>query len=875
MFLINKILRRNLNRLLILICVAIWGASHAQLTDTFSDGEYTTNPNWTPDDPSNWVIDNGMLRSNSSVASSSFWISTPSARATGAQWDFFINLQFNTSSANYVDVYLVSTNQNLNAPGNSGYFVRIGGTPDEISLYRIIAGTATILINGTDGVTNSSNNVLRIRVIRDATGRWTLSYNATGSGNVYHDEPSVVDNTVTTSSYFGIRVVQSTSTFFNRHYFDDFYAGNIIPDTQPPQILSVTALSSTQAQVAFNERLEPASAQHVTHYQVNQGVGQPSLANLLGDERTVVLTFINPFPNGPTCQLTVSGVTDLAGNATVSATRDFFYFQPSTVNYKDVIFTELFPDPTPAIGLPEAEFAELFNRSANPVSLAGWKLSDPSSTATLPAYILLPGNYVIITTNAAASMFSSYAVLGVSGFPTLNNSGDQLRLRDPTDQLIDEVIYTDGWYKDDDKRQGGWTLELIDLQNICGEEENWVASEDPAGGTPGKVNSVNANKPDLTGPKLISAIPVTPTQVKLRFNEKLYAELPLPADFLITPPIAVTSVSFASATMRDLLLDINSAVQPQQNYTITALQVRDCSGNIIHENFSTVSFGLPEPALALDVVINELLFNPKPFGVDFIELINRSQKYLNLKNWSIGNFENGTAINLKLITSDDFLLPPGGIAAFTPDPFTILSHYPKAQQGNIIRVNALPAFPDAEGTSCVVTEAGIVLDNFRYTRDNHSVFLRDKEGVSLERIHPGQPSNNPNNWKSAASTAGFATPGLPNSNALATQLIAGHVKIEPEIFIPLYGQPDFTEIRYSFDQGGWVANIKILDQQGREIKRLANNETLSTEGYFRWDGDRDDGTKARPGYYVVWFEAFDTNGTVETFRKRVVVAARY
>ena len=64
------------------------------------------------------------------------------------------------------------------------------------------------------------------------------------------------------------------------------------------------------------------------------------------------------------------------------------------------------------------------------------------------------------------------------------------------------------------------------------------------------------------------------------------------------------------------------------------------------------------------------------------------------------------------------------------------------------------------------------------------------------------------------------------------------------------------------------------DQQGRLIKTVANNETLAFEGFFRWDGEQDDGTKSRVGYYVVWFEVFDNTGNIQTFRKRVVVAAR-
>ena len=123
----------------------------AQVSENFSDGDLTNSPVWTPDQAGNWTVVNGQLRSNSTLANSTFLITTPSAKALNAQWEFWINLQFNTSSANYVDVFLISEQSNLVSASNNGYFVRIGGTPDEISLYKISAGVATLLINGVDG----------------------------------------------------------------------------------------------------------------------------------------------------------------------------------------------------------------------------------------------------------------------------------------------------------------------------------------------------------------------------------------------------------------------------------------------------------------------------------------------------------------------------------------------------------------------------------------------------------------------------------------------------------------------------------------------------------------------------------------------------
>jgi hypothetical protein len=188
----------------------------------------------------------------------------------------------------------------------------------------------------------------------------------------------------------------------------------------------------------------------------------------------------------------------------------------------------------------------------------------------------------------------------------------------------------------------------------------------------------------------------------------------------------------------------------------------------------------------------------------------------------------------------------------------------------------MPRLNDDKGSVVVIDDQGNIIDHFQYAENLHSVFINDEEGVSLERIALDRPTNESQNWKSASSMAGFATPGYPNSNAIAElSLNEETIKIEPEVFIPLVGQPEFAMIRYKFDKGGYVANVKIFDDQGHLIKRLASNEVLSTEGALRWDGDRDNGNPARIGSYMVWFEVFDNNGEVKTLLKRIAIATRF
>ncbi len=621
-----------------------------------------------------------------------------------------------------------------------------------------------------------------------------------------------------------------------------------------------------------NLTLEATSAQAITHYAASNGLGNPASAILQPDGKTVLLTFVQNFQSGVTTQLTVSNVTDVSGNGITESTAPFTFYFFAPVSAKDIILTEIFADPTPQVGLPDAEFVELYNRSAGPIDLAGWRFTDGSSTATLPSRILLPNQYLIVTSAANASLYNSFGnTLGTANFPTINNAGEALMLRAPNNQLIDSVNFNLSWYADEDKQAGGWTLELIDVNNPCGEETNWTASEATSGGTPGAVNSVNTNKPDLTGPRLLAVAVVTDSKLLLTFDEKLEKPIAIQS-FAIAPAVAITSAQNVSPSLRQVKLSLATNLQPKQLYTLSVIGLRDCAGNEIQETHKQKTFALPEAAEPGDVLLNEILFNPRPGGVDFVELVNVSNKYITLKNWSLANFENDAVSNARVITTQEVILSPGNFVVVTADGALLKNQYPLSVDANFL-VAATPSMNDDAGSIALISDAGLNLDSFSYEDDFHTPILKDKEGVSLERISTSVSTMNRNNWKSASSAAGFATPGYLNSNSKPdANLQEDQISIEPEIFSPDRPGQDFAQIQYKFEQTGWVANVKIADQQGRVLKELANNETLGYEGFFRWDGDRADGSKVRVGYYFVLFEVFQLDGQVKTFRKRVVVA---
>jgi hypothetical protein len=303
------------------------------------------------------------LRSNSSVASSSFYLSTPSSLASGAQWEFYVKLAFNTSGTNYVDIFLTSETENLKNTQN-GYFVRIGGTRDEISLYKKIAGVTTLIINGTDGVTNRSSNTLKIKVARSADYEWTLERDIAGTGTSYITEGTVTDNAYTASSFFGILVQQSTSSFFNKHFFDDFIIAPI--DVTPPTVTTVKVLSANSLEVTFSEPVSASSAQDAMNYLVNHNIGQPTSAmlatSLSANSTKVVLNFPAEFVSSLLYSLTITNVEDLNRNlVTEPEVHTFTYIAPFTPGFRDIVINEIMADPSPTVDLPDAEFIELYN----------------------------------------------------------------------------------------------------------------------------------------------------------------------------------------------------------------------------------------------------------------------------------------------------------------------------------------------------------------------------------------------------------------------------------------------------------------------------------------------------------------------------------
>jgi hypothetical protein len=552
---------------------------------------------------------------------------------------------------------------------------------------------------------------------------------------------------------------------------------------------------------------------------------------------------------------------------------------PHIASPYEVVIDEIMADPTPAVALPSEEWIELRNVSAYPVDLQGWLLADGSGfSAPMPVFLLLPGRTVIICAQKADTALQPFGpVIALSRFPGLNNVAGVLSLVSPQGSTIHRVAYTDDWYDDALKKQGGWSLEMIDPGNPCAGNGNWTATKDSAGGTPGRRNSVYAINPDLKGPALSRAYATDSLHLVLVFDEPLDSlAAATGANFVVSDGIGVASTSILTGAANDhIALGLTQALSRNRIYKITVSGIKDCAGNGITMQ-NGVETGLAEAAAGSDILINEVLFNPKAGGSDYVEIYNNSNKIIDLGEVELASRNNNGAITGSgAVSPEPALLLPQRFMVITDDPEKVKNAY-LVKENNAFAVPArMPALPNGSGTVLLLNQQGKILDELRYDEKWHFTMINNPEGVSLERMSYSAPTQSASNWHSAASSCGYGTPSYRNSQYSANEDVNAKLSVTPAVLSPDNdGQDDFATIEYEFPAPGFVANITVFNASGRPVRFLRRNALCGTKGSFTWDGMGENGRQLPAGWYVVFNMIYDLKGNIKRFKMPIILARR-
>ncbi len=529
-------------------------------------------------------------------------------------------------------------------------------------------------------------------------------------------------------------------------------------------------------------------------------------------------------------------------------------FVTKSYGFGEIVITEIMADPSPVVGLPESEYIELYNNTDRRVSLVNYKLYYGDKPFALPDSIINPGQYAILVPPASKGLFDpDINIVSVQGFPALSNQGKLLYIEDNSGKNIFSLEYADTWYKSSFKKQGGWSLECIDRFNYSGKSNNWTASVSKNGGSPGNENSVNAINTDISLPAIERLFIIDSKSVQLTFScimseeniEKVYNYLFQGGNNIVTRAKSVNKLcNSVTLYLSDDLTNTKYHLKIGGLISVNGISIKD----------TVLVFSLPLKPESADISINEIMFNPTNEGSDFVEIVNISEKCLDLSDIYLTNIkEDGSFSEGYRLSDKSYPFMPGTYIILSEKVDSVFNASGYMKSANSIELSGFPSMPDDIGNVIIAGKNAEIIDRVDYNKNMHMPLLSEIEGVSLEKINPAAGSGDEKSWTSASYTANYSTPGFKNSQFKELNLSVSDdfIVSEKKWFTPDNdGNDDILELTVKNTYNG-IAEITVYNLSGRLVNVLVNKKLLSSSDTIYWDGKDSYGNIVKKGRYII------------------------
>lgn len=444
----------------------------------------------------------------------------------------------------------------------------------------------------------------------------------------------------------------------------------------------------------------------------------------------------------------------------------------------DVVINEIMYAPAG----DEPEWIELYNRSSRELNLKNWKLGDNTALANLSVadFIIQSGEYLLISSESNLPNFYNIpSKLIFVSFPGLNNTGDDVKLKDDLNRVIDSLKYSPTW-----GGTGGKSLERKCSDSVSVNKLNWGSSVSKFHATPGKKNSITQRNKDLeirnfrfnfkyahddlTASAFFWVIN-NGTEMAEMYSYKIYNDMNYNKELELNELINEGSGNPIASRDSIQIEFIPSKYLQGENIIYVIIEYEGDENPENDQSFSQIT-GVKPTEKRGDLVINEIMYSPNFPEPEWIEIFNKSSKAVNLKGYRIADNTSKATI-----TQKEFFIQPEDYAVVAKDSNIFLIY---ADSENII-IAAIPSLNNS-GDRVVISDS---LDRIIDSLDYKSTW-GGASGKSLERIDADRPSVDSTNWKTA--TAEKGTPGKINSVSKKNfDIRLMHPRIIPEK--PLYG----------------------------------------------------------------------------------------
>ncbi len=526
----------------------------------------------------------------------------------------------------------------------------------------------------------------------------------------------------------------------------------------------------------------------------------------------------------------------------------------------------------------ESEWFEIYNPVDFPVDLNRWRFRDANGTwkylITQPK-ILEPNDFCIIA--ASRDFLQAYPAFDgpmiiPQKFPILNNSSDSLFLVDATGHSIETVYFRQDW--------GGGTgisIERRDPNAPAQTENNWGSSTDPAGATPGAINSILKYQRDLSiiptsfrfVDSTVSLIRPVKFMIEVKNNGsiksgKFSLEIYYDRDRSesVTPDEIVWSLHSIPALLPDSVIFLDgefySETSGRCRYIAMVAMTEDEN---IFDNTACRDLLVAYPKGSL--LFNEFLAYPRAEQTEFCEIVNVSSGNINFGEWRFSN-SRSTAM---ILQTRDLNISPGEYIVLAKDS-SFFEKFPTVT-GKTIIPEKCPGLNNSIDKIILKDLTGTVIDSLAFD-DSWNVM----SGVSLEKKLPVYQSHNVFNWFLSTDPTG-ATPGRKNS----VMPLAYDIQLDSVVVFPETGS-SATE----FQARCWFTNVGLNKSSPAELaiiqKSLSGSQTIKSVAIKSLEVGESDSIlinfgKFNSGYYhlaLVALWEYDSNRMNDTLNFSIRVA---
>lgn len=302
-------------------------------------------------DTLSWKPTGAGIQSTNNNVNVSFVITTPMQNLPQMEWFSELELRLSTSSANYLDWWLNASENDISKA--NGYFVRIGGTDDEISLfYKNPQGTITKVIDGINGRSQYSSSKNRLQLKLTLVNN-VFQLSSKQEANSWVNEGNYATNNVSPGVCMAWFVKQSTASFFGKHSIITCTAKEYVPDTKPPFLQSYYFIDNKYVVLKFSEAFNASLIQ--VKFNKNTVLSQ------ISNQDSILLEIDNDLLLDFEDTLLINNLTDLSGNDTTFKWKIVNHF----IQQGDILFNEILTDPVTG----GFDYIELYNNSQYAIEL--------------------------------------------------------------------------------------------------------------------------------------------------------------------------------------------------------------------------------------------------------------------------------------------------------------------------------------------------------------------------------------------------------------------------------------------------------------------------------------------------------------------------